>query len=221
MLSLFLLKIGSDDIAGIVFLDGRNNVVGLLLEGSHLVIAFSYIVDGSDAIVFCWVDGLAVDAHADELLVLAYHQRYPLAHSLTAEGSYLFEEFDEMVAAEGEETELVLEGSHLEDMTEGDIAGGQRSADASNVINAYLGMLIKHVASPYHDVRQEVREQTLWLSGIHGSCQLSHHGLGQTVNTLLIGCHHLLKVLRDRCVITLVYQDACAGDLPGMVAALG
>ena len=79
-----------------------------------------------------------------------------MAHALAFQGGNLAKQSHHVRALHGEEANLVFKGSHLKNMTKGDLALWQRGTHATYIIYTKVRPFAVFVSRPYEDVAEKV-----------------------------------------------------------------
>ena len=130
-----------------------------------------------------------------------------MAHSLAATVGYLLEEFKHLLAGKREETDFVLERSHLAHITYVDIALGKVSTDAPHVIHREDWLLIKLAGTPYQDIAKQVTQLTLRAMAGHIMSHGSHYRSHDAIHLVLIRGDELRSLSIRLCIPFPVYQN--------------
>ena len=99
---------------------------------------------------------------------------------------YLLEEFEYLVSGQSEETDLVLERSHVVHITHSNLALGKIAPDATHIIDREYRLLIKLLTAPNQDVAKQVAELALRAMTGHIMSDTTHHRAHDAIHLALI-----------------------------------
>ena len=97
----------------------------------------------------------------DDAAILGDNHSYSMAQAFAATMSYLLEKFLNLITLKGQESDFVLENSHIVHITYSNRTLGNIRTDATHILNSENSLFFKLLAAPYQDVTEQVTEFAL------------------------------------------------------------
>ena len=109
-----------------------------------------------------------------------------MAQAFASTMSYLLEKLQNLIALQGQETDFVLERSHIVHIAYSNLALGKIGTDATHIVNSENRLFFKLPATPYQDVTEQVTEFALRTVTGHIMSNMTYNRAHDTVYLTLI-----------------------------------
>ena len=109
-----------------------------------------------------------------------------MAQAFAATMSYLLEKLQNLIALQGQETDFVLERSHIVYIAYSNLTLGKIRTDSAHIVNSENRLFFKLLATPYQDVTEQVTEFALRTMTGHIMSNVTHNRPHDTVYLTLI-----------------------------------
>ena len=112
-----------------------------------------------------------------------------MTYALTTTHGNLRKKFKHILTRQSKETYLILERSHIIDITNRLFSLSQGCTNTTHIINGEHRLLFEILTSPYQNITKQVAQFTLWTTSSHIVSSLTHNRTHNTVHLMLIRCY--------------------------------